>query len=136
MFRSFLFDHPQGAIYRALCRYYTVFHWFAFVEYLYGMWLYVYIFSHTLIGKSGFLPIKCFTSHILDIMGYMDFILTELLYYRWYTHTATYHVNIQRTQISGRHYNNGTKHGIWPPEDCRIKRTETCRGLIVFTNMF
>jgi len=25
MFRSFLFDHPQGAICRALCRYYNVF---------------------------------------------------------------------------------------------------------------
>jgi len=55
---------------------------------------------------------------------------------RWYTHTATYHVNTQRTQISGRHHGNGTKHGIWPPEDGRIKRTETCRGLFVFTNMF
>jgi len=42
-------------------------------------------------------------------------------------HTATYHVNIQRTQISGRHYSNGTKHGIWPPENGQIKRTETCR---------
>ena len=30
----------------------------------------------------------------------------------------------------------GTKHGIWPPKDGRIKRTETCRGLFVFTNMF
>jgi hypothetical protein len=52
------------------------------------------------------------------------------------THAATYHVNIQRTQISGRQYSNGTKHGIWSPEDGRIKRTETCRGLVVFTNMF
>ena len=33
-------------------------------------------------------------------------------------------------------YSNGTKHGIWPPEDGRIERTETCRGLVVFTNMF
>jgi len=24
MFRSFLFDHPQGATCRALCRYYTI----------------------------------------------------------------------------------------------------------------
>jgi len=43
MFRSFLFDHPQGAICCALCRYYNVFCWFAFVDYLLGMWLYVYI---------------------------------------------------------------------------------------------
>jgi hypothetical protein len=49
-----------------------------------------------------------------------------------YTHAATYQVNIQRTHISGRHYSNG----IWPPEDGRIKRTKTCRGLFVFTNMF
>jgi hypothetical protein len=55
---------------------------------------------------------------------------------RWYAHTATYHVNIQRKQISGRHYSNSTKHGIWPSEVGRIKRTETCRGLSVFTNMF
>ena len=68
-----------------------------------------------------FFPINSFTSHILDIMNYVDFILTELLYCRWYTHTATYQVNIQRTQISGRHYSNGTKHGIWPPEDGRTK---------------
>jgi len=42
------------------------------------------------------------------------------------------------SQISGRHYlySNGTKHGIWAPEDGRIKRTETCRGFLVFTNMF
>jgi len=33
MFRSFLFDHRQGLICRALCRYYDVFRWFAFVEY-------------------------------------------------------------------------------------------------------
>jgi len=59
-------------------------------------------------------PIKCFTSHILNIMNLVEFILTELLYYKWYTHWATYHVNIQRMQISGRHYSNGTKHGIWP----------------------
>ena len=39
-------------------------------------------------------------------------------------------------QISGRHYSIGTKHGIWPPEDGRIKRTETCRGFLVFKNMF
>ena len=38
-------------------------------------------------------------------------------------------------QISGRHYSNATKHGIWPPEDGRIKRTETCRGLFVFANI-
>jgi hypothetical protein len=37
MFRSFLFDHPHGAICRALCRYYNVFRWFAFVEYLLGV---------------------------------------------------------------------------------------------------
>jgi hypothetical protein len=54
----------------------------------------------------------------------------------WYTHTATYHVNIQQTQISGRHYRNSTNHVIWPPEDGRIERTETCRGLVAFTNMF
>jgi hypothetical protein len=29
MFRSFSFDHPQGAICHALCRYYNVFRWFA-----------------------------------------------------------------------------------------------------------
>ena len=43
MFWSFLFDHPQGATCRALCRYYNVFHWFTFIEYLLGMWPYVYI---------------------------------------------------------------------------------------------
>jgi len=43
MFRSFLFDHPEGAICRALCRYYNVFRRFAFVEYLLGMWPYAYI---------------------------------------------------------------------------------------------
>ena len=43
MFRSFLSDHPQGAICRASCRYYTVFRWFAFVEYLHSMWLYAYV---------------------------------------------------------------------------------------------
>jgi hypothetical protein len=43
MFRSFLFDHPQGAVSRALCRYDNVFRWFAFVECLLGMWPYVYI---------------------------------------------------------------------------------------------
>jgi hypothetical protein len=55
---------------------------------------------------------------------------------RWCTHTATYQVNTRRTQIRGRHYCNGTKHGIWSPEDGRIKRIETCRRLFVFTNMF
>jgi hypothetical protein len=43
VFQSFLFNHPQRAICRALCRYYNVFCWFAFVEYLLGMWPYVYI---------------------------------------------------------------------------------------------
>jgi hypothetical protein len=43
MFRSFLFDRPEGAICRALCRYYNVFRQFAFVEYLLGMWPYAYI---------------------------------------------------------------------------------------------
>jgi hypothetical protein len=43
MFWSFLFDHPQGAICRALCSYYNVFRLFAFVEYFFGMWSYVYI---------------------------------------------------------------------------------------------
>jgi len=45
-------------------------------------------------------------------------------------------VNTQRTQISGRQYSNGTKHGKWPPEDGQIKSTETCRSLFVFTNIF
>jgi len=66
-------------------------------------------------------------------MNYVYFILTEVLYYRWYTHTATYQANIQRKQISGRHYSNGTKHDIWSSEDGRMERTETCRGLFVFT---
>jgi hypothetical protein len=57
-------------------------------------------------------PIKCSTSHMLNILNLVEFILTELLYYKWYTQTATYHVNIERMQISGRHYINGTKHGI------------------------
>jgi hypothetical protein len=48
----------------------------------------------------------------------------------------TSHSNRQRSQISGRHYSNGTKDGIWVPEDGRIKRTETYRGLVVFANMF
>jgi len=39
IFRSFSFNHPQGAIWR----YYNVFRWFAFVDYLFGMWPYVYI---------------------------------------------------------------------------------------------
>jgi hypothetical protein len=39
-----LFDYPQGAICRALCRYYNDFRWFAFFEYLLGMWLYVYVY--------------------------------------------------------------------------------------------
>jgi len=29
--------------------------------------------------------------------------------------SAYIYMNVQRTQISGRHYSNGTKHGIWPP---------------------
>ena len=81
-------------------------------------------------------PIKCFTSHILNITNLVEFILTELLYYKRYTHWATFHVNIQRMQISGSHYSNDTKHGIWLREDCRIRRTETCRGIFVFKNMF
>jgi len=53
--------------------------------------------------------------------------------HRWHTHTSTYQVHIYRTQVSGRHYSKGTKHGIWVPEDGRMERTETCTG--VFTNM-
>jgi hypothetical protein len=48
-------------------------------------------------------------------------------------HAATYQVNTQRTKISGRHYSNGTKYGIWPPEDGLL--TETYRGLLMFTNI-
>jgi hypothetical protein len=173
MFRSFSFDHPQGAICRTLCRYYTVFRWFAFVEYWLGMWLYVYIICLCVclvLLSVGDLFVNCLT-----IMSSAD--LRSLSIYlvrgcmcissvcvcawcccqweiclsqtalpltrapsthtnRWYTHTATYQVNTQRTQISRRHYSNGTKHGIWPPEDGRIKSTEKCRGLFVFTNMF
>ena len=132
MFRSFLFDHPQGAICRALCHYYNVFHWFAFVEHLLGMWPYVYIIY--LCACLVLLSVED-----LFVNRQIDLPLTRAPSThtnRWYTHTATYQVNTQRTQIRGRHYSNGTKHGIWPPEDGRIKRTETCRGLFVFTNMF
>ena len=55
---------------------------------------------------------------------------------RLYIHTATYQVNNQRTQISRIHYSNGTKHNIWPPEDGRIKRTETCRGFLCLQTCF
>ena len=136
MFWSFSFDHPQWAICRALCRYHNVFRWFAFVEYLLGMWLYVYIICNITLQLEWNTRNSLFTSHILDIMNFVEFILTEQLHYRWYTHTATYQANTQRTQISRRHYSNDTQHGIWPPEDGRIKSTETCRGLLTFTNTF
>jgi hypothetical protein len=55
---------------------------------------------------------------------------------RRYSHIATYHVNIQRTEISGRQYSNGTKPVIWPFENGRIKMTETYKGLLMFTNFF
>jgi len=74
MFRSFLFDHPQGATCRALCRYYNVFRWFAFVEYLLGMWPYaciIYLFV------------------CLVLLSVADLFVNS--------HT-------QRTQISGRHH--------------------------------
>jgi hypothetical protein len=91
--------------------------------------------KHTHKDVSFVPPIKCLTSHILNTMNLEEFILTEQLYCKWYTQTATYHVNIQRMQISGRHYTNGTKHDIYFPENGRIKRTETCRCLFVFTKM-
>jgi len=90
MFQSFLFDHPQGAVCRALCRYCNVFRWFAFVEYLLGTWPYVCI-------------ICLFVCLVL--LSVADLFVNS--------HT-------QRTQISGRHHSKGTKHGIWPPEDGRI----------------
>jgi len=51
---------------------------------------------------------------------------------KWHTHAATYCVIIQtqRTKISGTN-SNGTKHSGGPPEDCRKKKTETCRGFIL-----
>jgi len=106
VFRSFLFDHPQGAICHALCPYCDVFRWFAFVV--------------CASSQTG-LPLTRAPSTQTN---------------RLYTHTATYRVNTQRTQISGRHYSNGTKHGIWPPEDGRIKRTETCRGFLCLQTCF
>ena len=122
-FRSFLFDHPHGATWCALCRYYNVFRWFAFVEYLHGMWLYVYIIY------------LCVCLVLLSVEGLPLIRAPSTHTNRWYTHTATYQANTQRTQISGRHYSNGTKHTMWPHEDGRIGRTETCRGFLVFTNM-
>jgi hypothetical protein len=128
MFRSFLFDHFQGAICRDLCRYYNVFRWFMFVEYLHGMWLYVYIIY------------LCVCLVLLSMEGLFDF--------HWQQHQAHTQIddihiqphimqNTQRTQISGRHCSNGTNHGIWPPEDGRIKRTETCRGFsCVYKHVF
>jgi len=53
-------------------------------------------------------------------MNLVKFILTEMLYCRWYTQRATYNVSIQRIQISGRYFSNSTKHGIWLREDGRI----------------
>jgi hypothetical protein len=131
MFRSFLFYHPQRTICHALCRYYNVFRWFAFVEYLLGMWLYVYIICLCVCAWCYCQWKVCLWTHRPSTNK-----RTSTHTNRWHTHTATYQVNTQRTQISGRHYSNGTKHGIWPSEDGRIKRTETCRGLFVFANMF
>jgi hypothetical protein len=93
MFRFRLFDHPQGAICRALCRYYKVFRWFAFVEYLHGMWLYVCIIC------------LCVCLVLLSVEDlFVNCSETELPLTRapsthtnrWYTHTAKNHVNIQR----------------------------------------
>jgi len=34
--------------------------------------------------------------YISEIMNFVETIQTELLHYKWYAHTATYHINIQR----------------------------------------
>ena len=131
MFRSFLFDHPQGAIRRALCRSCNVFSWFAFVEYLLGMWPYVYIIC--LCVRLVLLSVEdLFVNSSQTGLPLTRAPSTHTHTNRWYTHTATCQTNTQRRHISGRYYGNG----IWPPEDGPIKRTETCRALFVFTNMF
>jgi len=135
MFRSFLFDHLQGAICRALCCYYNVFRYFAFVEYLLGMWPYVCITYLCVCVCLVLLSVE----DLFVNCSQTDLPLTRApstQTNRWYTHTATYQVNTQRTQNSGRHYSNGTKHDIWPPEDCRIKRTETCRTFLCLQTCF
>jgi len=122
MFRSLLFNHPQRAICRALCCYYNVFRWFAFVEYLHGMWLYVCVICLCVC----LVLLSVFTNRTSADKS------TKHTHKQMIHHTAPYQVNTQRTQTSGRHCSSG----IWPSEDSRIKWTETCRGFLVFTNMF
>ena len=116
MFRSFLFDHPQGAICRALCRYCTVFCWFAFIEYLFGMWPYVYIiylcvcvcvclvllsvedlFVNCFVTVSNYETVHKYVFHWQQHQARAHtHTHTHTHTNRWYTHAATYHGNIQR----------------------------------------
>jgi len=149
MFRSFLFDRPQGAICRALHRYRNVFRWFVSSNIymvcgcmrISSICVCVCVRARARVRVLGALVSGRSVCDLLSSLSWVnlssqtDLPLTRAPSThtnRWYTHTATYHVNIQRTQISGRHYSNG----VWPPEDGRIKRTETCRGFLCLQTCF
>jgi hypothetical protein len=69
-------------------------------------------------------------------MNFVEMILTELLYYRRYTQTATYNVNIQRRKLAEDIIVTAQSTAYGPPDNGRIKRTETFRCFFVSTNVF
>jgi len=92
-----------------------------------------FLFDHP---QGGHMP--CFVPLLqcLPLICFVEIILTVLLYYRSYTHTATYHVNIQLSKSAEDNIVTAQSTAYGPHENGRIKKTETFRGLFVFTKMF
>ena len=124
MFRSQLFDHLQGVVFRAQCCYcFSV-----CLRRLFGMWLYVVYVCACLMYFS----VGC-----LVVSSQPNIPQTSISGTHTHRqHTATYQINNFTTQTS-REGSNSTKHERRPPEDGQTIMTETCRVLMMcFTNIF
>jgi len=125
MFRSQLFDHLRGVVFRAECCYYLLC-LFASSSCLFGMWLYVVYVCACLM----YLSVGC-------LVAQPNISQTSTSgTHKHRQHTATYQINNLTTQTS-REGSNSTKHERRPPENGQTIVTETCRVLMMcFTNIF
>ena len=117
MFRSQLFDHPQGTVFRAQCCYYLLC-LFASSSCLFGMWLYVVYVCSCLMYLS------------VGVVSQPNIPQTSTSGTHTHRqHTATYQINNWTTQTS-REVVTALSTEDGPPEDGQTIVTETCRVLI------
>ena len=149
MFRSQLFDHLQGAVFRAQCCYYFSACLRRQVVYLVcGCMLSMCVCACLMYLIICYVAVCCLCVCVCVCLMYLSVGCLvvhnqtshrQVHHARTHTHrqhTATYQINNLMTQKS-REGSNSTKHERRPPEDGQTIVTETCWVLMMcFTNIF